>query len=64
MNFNKLAWVALCFYYRSAGDYRYCKTMNDTSFISKLRESPTDINVKEFEEKVILHHINIETMTC
>lgn len=60
MNFDQLSWGALCFYYRSAGDYRYCKTMKDTSFISKLRESPTDINVKEFEEKVILKHINIE----
>lgn len=60
MNFNQLAWGALCFYYRSAGDYRYCKTMKDTSFISKLREAPMDINVKEFEEKVILNHINIE----
>jgi hypothetical protein len=60
MNFNQLAWGALCFYYRSAGDYRYCKTMKDTSFISKVREAPMDVNVKEFEEKVILNHINIE----
>ena len=60
MNFNQLAWGALCFYYRSAGDYRYCKTMKDTSFITKLREAPMDINIKEFEEKVILNHINIE----
>jgi len=60
MNFNQLAWGALCFYYRSAGDYRYCKAMNDTSFIAKLRKAPMDINIKEFEEKVILNHINIE----
>ena len=60
MNFNQLAWGALCFYYRSAGDYRYCKIMKDTSFIAKLREAPMDINVKEFEEKVILNHVNIE----
>lgn len=60
MNFDQLAWGALCFYYRSAGDYRYCRTMQDTSFISTLRESPMDINIKEFEEKVILSHINIE----
>ena len=60
MNFNQLSWGALCFYYRSAGDYRYCKIMQDTSFISKLREAPMDINIKEFEEKLILSHINIE----
>ncbi|MFH1663053.1 MAG: hypothetical protein ABH934_03960 [Chloroflexota bacterium] len=60
MNFNQLAWGALCFYYRSAGDYRYCKIMQDTSFLSRLRETPMDINIKEFEEKVILTHINIE----
>lgn len=60
MDFNQLAWGALCFYYRSAGDCRYCKTMKDTSFILKLRESPMDTNVKEFEEKVVLNHINIE----
>ena len=60
MNFNQLAWGAVCFYYRSAGDYRYCKSMNDTSFITKLRKAPMDISIKEFEEKVILHHINIE----
>ncbi len=60
MNFNQLAWGALCFYYRSAGDYKYCKAMNDTSFIAKLRKAPMDINIKEFEEKVILNHVNIE----
>ncbi len=34
--------------------------MRDTSFISKLREAPFDISDKEFEEKVILDHVNIE----
>lgn len=34
--------------------------MRDTSFISKLREAPFDISDKEFEEKVILDHTNIE----
>ena len=60
MNFNQLSWGALCFYYRSAGDNKYCKIMRDTPFISKLREAPLDINITEFEEKVILGHVNIE----
>lgn len=60
MNFNQLSWSAVCFYYRSAGDNRYCRIMRDTEFISKLRESPMDISITEFEEKVILNHINIE----
>ncbi len=60
MNFNQLAWGALCFYYRSAGDYKYCNTMSDTDFITKLRQKPMDINVTDFEKKVILNHINIE----
>ena len=34
--------------------------MKDTSFLSRLRESPADISVTEFEEKVILGHVNIE----
>jgi len=34
--------------------------MRDTPFISKLREAPLDINITEFEEKVILGHVNIE----
>ena len=60
MNFNQLSWGAVCFYYRSAGDNKYAKIMRDTSFISRLREAPYDISVNEFEEKVILNHVNIE----
>ena len=60
MNFNQLSWGALCFYYRSAGDNKYGRIMKDTSFLSRLRESPADISVTEFEEKVILGHVNIE----
>ena len=60
MNFNQLSWGALCFYYRSAGDHKYGKIMKNTSFLSKLRESPTDISVTEFEENVILGHVKIE----
>jgi len=34
--------------------------MRDTAFLSKLREAPFDISPLEFEEKVILNHVNIE----
>ncbi len=60
MNFNQLSWGTVCFYYRSAGDNRYSKIMRDTAFLSKLREAPFDISPTEFEEKVILGHVNIE----
>jgi hypothetical protein len=60
MDFNHLAWGALCFYYRSAGDNKYGRIMKDTSFLYRLRESPEDISVTEFEEKVILDHVHIE----
>jgi len=60
MNFNQLSWGALCFYYRSAGDHKYGKIMKNSSFLSRLRETPADIGVAEFEEKVILGHVNIE----
>ena len=60
MNFNQLSWGTVCFYYRSAGDNRYGKIMSDTTFLSKLREAPFDISPSEFEEKVILSHVNIE----
>jgi hypothetical protein len=60
MNFNQLSWGALCFYYRSAGDNKYGKIMKNTSFLSRLREKPADIGVAEFEENVILGHVNIE----
>jgi hypothetical protein len=60
MNFNQLSWGAVCFYYRLAGDNRYCRIMRDTEFLDKLRQSPFDIAPKEFEEKVLLDHVNIE----
>lgn len=60
MNFNALSWAAVCFYYRSVGDKKYGKIMTNTSFISKLREAPFDISDEDFEEKVILDHVNIE----
>lgn len=61
MNFNELSWAGICFYYRSIGDQKYCKIMRDTQFISKLREAPFDVNPAEFEEKVLLDYVNIES---
>lgn len=61
MNFNQLSWAAVCFYYRSGGDRRYSKIMRDTQFISKLREAPFDISIEEFEGKLILDYVNIES---
>jgi len=61
MNFNELSWAAVCFYYRSIGDNKYIKIMRDTPFISKLREAPSDISHAEFEEKVLLDYVNIES---
>jgi len=49
MKFNELSWAAFCFYYRSVGDQKYGKIMGDTSFISKLREAPSDISVSDYE---------------
>ena len=60
MNFNQLSWGAVCFYYRSIGDNRYSRIMRDTDFISRLRQAPFDISAEEFEEKVLLDHVNIE----
>jgi hypothetical protein len=59
MNFNDLSWASILFYYRSIGDKRYGRIMSDKSFISLLREAPSDISPKELEEKVILDYVNI-----
>jgi hypothetical protein len=61
MNFNKLSWAALCYYYWSAGDKKYARIMRDSVFTSKLKEEPFNINDKEFEEKVILDYISIDS---
>jgi hypothetical protein len=60
MNFNQLAWGAVCFYYRSLGDSKYSKIMRDTDFLTRLRGEPFNISAAEFEEKVLLDHVNIE----
>lgn len=61
MKFNELSWAAFCFYYRSVGDKKYGKIMGDASFISRLRETPSEISVSEFEQKVILDYVSIES---
>ncbi|MBN1862524.1 MAG: hypothetical protein JW790_02645 [Dehalococcoidales bacterium] len=60
MNFNQLSWGAVCFYYRSLGDQKYSKIMSDTQFLTRLRQEPFNISAAEFEEKVLLDHVNIE----
>ena len=60
MNFNTIAWAAVCFYYRSVGDEKYGKIMADAPFLKRLRELPDTVDVKEFEEKVILDHVRID----
>ncbi len=60
MDFNELSWAAVCFYYRSAGDKKYARIMRDTKFISKLRQKPHELSPKEFEERVLLDHVNIQ----
>ena len=60
MRYNDLAWAAVCFFYRSAGDLRYVEIMSDHDFIETLRTNPGAIAAKEFEEKAILGYVKIE----
>jgi hypothetical protein len=60
MKFNELAWSAVCFYYRSNGDRRYCTIMKNTDFLARLRNQPETLSVKEFGENAILDYINLE----
>ena len=61
LTFNDIAWAALCFYYRSVADRKYCKVMGDTQFIEKLQQTPFEITPSEFEQKVILDYVNISS---
>ena len=61
MSFNELSWAALCYYYWSAGEKKYARIMRDYAFVSKLREAPSNINDREFEEKVILDYVSIDS---
>lgn len=60
MKFNELAWAAVCFYYHSAGDKRYGSIMREKDFLSRLRQCPQTVTVKEFEAKAIDSYINLE----
>jgi len=60
MKFNTLAWTALCFYYRSAGEKRYVSVMSDRKFLEHLRTAPEEVSLKELEEKAIIGFINIQ----
>jgi hypothetical protein len=59
VNFNDIAWAAVCFYYRSVADRKYCRILGDTPFIEKLRQTPHEIKASEFEQKVLLDYVNI-----
>ena len=59
VNFNDIAWAAVCFYYRSIADRKYCKILGDTPFMEKLRETPHDVTASEFEKKVLLDYVRI-----
>lgn len=61
LTFNNLAWAAVCFYYRSVADRKYCKIIGDTEFITKLRRTPFEIEPEEFEGKVLLDYVNVES---
>ncbi len=60
LNFHDLAWAALLFYYRSVTDKKYCNIVSDTEFLTKLRQTPFEIDPVEFEQKVILDYVQIE----
>ena len=59
VNFNDIAWAAVCFYYRSVADRKYCRILGDTHFIEKLRQTPHEIKASEFEQKVLLDYVNL-----
>ncbi len=60
MRFRELAWAGFCFYYRSAGDRRYASVMKDRQFLTRLRNDPGEVSLREFEQKAILGYINIQ----
>jgi hypothetical protein len=58
MKFKDLGWAAFLYYYKSGGDRKYIKLFRDVSFITRLRQSPWDIQYEEFEQKVIYGFIS------
>jgi hypothetical protein len=61
LNFHDLAWAAVCFYYRSTADRKYCKIMGDVEFTQKLQQTPFEIMPSEFEQKALLDYVNISS---
>jgi hypothetical protein len=61
LDFNELAWAAVCFSYRSLGDSKYVKIIRDGSFIRRLRTAPSEINTEELEQKLVLDYIRVES---
>lgn len=61
INFYNASWAAICFYYRSIADRKYCKIMADASFIERLRQLPLEITPEEFEQKALLDYVNISS---
>lgn len=61
ISFYDVSWAALCFYYRSIADRKYCKIMGDTAFIERLRQLPLEITPAEFEQKALLDYVNISS---
>jgi hypothetical protein len=59
VSFNDLAWAAVCFYYRSVADRKYCRILGDAPFIKKLRQTPQAIRAPEFEQKILLDYVRI-----
>lgn len=61
LSFHDLAWAALLFYYRSVADRKYCKIVSDTEFLTKLRQTPFEIEPADFVQKVVLDYVNLES---
>jgi hypothetical protein len=59
VTFSDLSWAALLNYYKSNGDKRYVKLMEDQSFVTRLRNAPREIIPEELEQKLILDHVNV-----
>jgi hypothetical protein len=59
LGFSDLAWAAVCFYYRSVADRKYCSILGDAPFLEKLRQTPQVIRAPEFEQKILLDYVRI-----
>jgi hypothetical protein len=59
ITFVNLSWAALLSYYKFSGDKRYMRLMADKKFITRVRETPSDVLPEELEQKLILDHVNV-----